>query len=88
MAATQKEQELKYELVVPVASPDKLTAVTSSNYHLDHFGHEFNIRTPDGNEAHTACVGFGLERITLALLKKHGFDPDKWPTEVKNVLEM
>lgn len=88
MAATQKEQELKFELVVPVASTEKLTAVTSSNYHLDHFGHEFNIRTPDGSEAHTACVGFGLERITLALLKKHGFDPDKWPSEVRTVLEI
>jgi len=88
MAATQKEQELKYELVVPVASTEKLTAVTSSNYHLDHFGLEFNIQTPDGNHAHTACVGFGLERITLALLKKHGFDPDKWPAEVRNILEL
>lgn len=88
MAATQKEQELKYELVVSIASAEKLTAVTSSNYHLDHFGHEFNIRTSDGNEAHTACVGFGLERITLALLKKHGFDPEKWPREVRDVLEL
>ncbi len=88
MAATQKEQELKYELVAPIASNEKLTAITSSNYHLDHFGTEFNITTPDGNKAHTACVGFGLERITLALLKKHGFDPDKWPTEVKQILNL
>lgn len=88
MAATQKEQELKYELVAPVASEEKLTAITSSNYHMDHFGSEFNITTPDGEKAHTACVGFGLERITLALLKKHGFDPEKWPTEVKQILEL
>jgi len=88
MAATQKEQELKYELVAPVASSEKLTAITSSNYHMDHFGSEFNIQTPDGEKAHTACVGFGLERITLALLKKHGFDTDKWPTEVKQILEL
>jgi len=88
MAATQKEQELKYELVVPIASKEKLTAITSSNYHMDHFGSEFNIQTADGKKAHTACVGFGLERITLALLKKHGFDPDKWPTEVKQILEL
>ncbi len=86
MAATQKEQELKYELVVPVATADKLTAVTSCNYHVDHFGHNFDIKSFDGAVAHTACVGFGLERITLALLKKHGFDPNKWPAEVKNIL--
>lgn len=88
MAATQKEQELKYELVAPIASADNLTAITSSNYHMDHFGAEFNISTQDGEAAHTACVGFGLERITLALLKKHGFDTDKWPKEVKQILEI
>jgi seryl-tRNA synthetase len=88
MAATQQEQELKYEIVAPIASKEKLTAISSSNCHLDHFGKEFNIKTPDGNVAHTACIGFGLERITLALLKKHGFDPDQWPAEVKAILEI
>ncbi len=88
MAATQKEQELKYELVAPIASEEKLTAISSSNYHLDHFGREFNIKTPNGQFAHTACIGFGLERITLAMLKKHGFDPEEWPSEVRNLLGM
>ncbi|WMS86180.1 amino acid--[acyl-carrier-protein] ligase [Pleionea litopenaei] len=88
MAATQKEQELKFELVVPVATDKKLTAISSSNCHLDHFGKEFNIQTQDGNHAHTACIGFGLERITLALLKTHGLDPEKWPAEVKQVLDI
>ncbi len=88
MAATQKEQELKYELMVPVASAEKPTAVTSCNCHLDHFGHAFGILTPDGKPAHRACIGFGLERIALALLRKHGFDPDHWPRDVKQVLEL
>src|SRR6185503_16503949 len=65
MAATQREQTLKFELVVPVACEEKPTAVTSCNYHLDHFGVAFDIRTADGNPAHTACIGFGLERIAL-----------------------
>jgi seryl-tRNA synthetase len=86
MAATQREQTLKYELVVPVASTEKLTAVVSCNYHLDHFGHAFDIRTQDGQNAHTACIGFGLERIALALFKKHGFEPASWPTDVRGVL--
>lgn len=88
MAATQKEQALKYELVAPIASSEKPTAISSSNCHLDHFGREFNIRTPDGQAAHTACIGFGLERITLALLKKHGFDPEAWPAEIRTLLEI
>src|SRR5438093_428704 len=55
MAAAQKEQDLKYELVVPVATAERPTAVASSNYHLDHFGHAFGIRTADGKPAHSAC---------------------------------
>ncbi|MGX5200659.1 amino acid--[acyl-carrier-protein] ligase [Aliikangiella sp. IMCC44632] len=86
MAATQQEQELKFEIVVPIASNEKLTAISSSNCHLDHFGKEFNITTPDGEYAHTACIGFGLERIALALLKTHGFELNNWPAEVKRVL--
>lgn len=88
MAATQREQALKFELVVPVASTEKPTAVTSSNYHLDYFGKTFDIKTADGAVAHTACVGFGLERIALALFKKHGFVPMKWPAEVRAILDM
>ena len=34
----------------------------------DHFGINYDIRTNDGEVAHSACVGFGLERIALALL--------------------
>jgi seryl-tRNA synthetase len=88
MAAAQKEQDLKYELLAPVASAERPTAVASCNYHLNHFGVAFGIRTPDGQPAHSACVGFGLERIALALFRKHGFDPDRWPAEVKRVLEL
>ncbi len=86
MASAQKEQELKFELLHPVATEEKLTAVASCNYHLDYFGRAFDIRTPDGNYAHTACIGFGLERTVLALFMKHGFDVDRWPGDVKDVL--
>jgi seryl-tRNA synthetase len=88
MAATQLEQDLKYELVVPVATVEKPTAVASSNYHIDHFGHSFGITTADGKPAHSACVGFGLERVALALFKTHGFNPAQWPSDVKRTLEL
>jgi seryl-tRNA synthetase len=88
MAATQKEQDLKYELVAPVATPAKPTAIASCNYHLDHFGRTFAIQTADGHAAHSACIGFGLERIALALFRAHGFDPFRWPASVKQVLEL
>jgi seryl-tRNA synthetase len=86
MALAQKEQDLKFELLHAVATDEKLTAITSCNYHLDHFGRAFDIRTSDGKHAHTACIGFGLERIALALFMKHGFDVDQWPSDVKDVL--
>jgi seryl-tRNA synthetase len=88
MVATQREQTLKYELVAPVASEENLTAISSCNYHVDHFGRAFDIRTADGEVAHTACIGFGLERIALALFKKHGFEPRRWPFEVREILEL
>jgi seryl-tRNA synthetase len=88
MKATQREQDLKYELVVPITSTEKPTAITSSNCHLDHFGLAFDIRTSDGEVAHSACVGFGLERVALALFRTHGMDPDEWPDEVRSVLEL
>ena len=34
---------------------------------------------PDGEAAHTACLGFGLERVVMALFKAHGFKSACWP---------
>jgi seryl-tRNA synthetase len=86
MGASQREQELKFELVVPVNSIAKPTACMSFNYHMDNFGKAWNIRQADGTPAHTACVGFGLERIALALFRHHGFDVKAWPSGVRAVL--
>jgi seryl-tRNA synthetase len=88
MVASQQEQELKYELVIPITSEEKPTAIASSNYHLDHFSQPFNIRSKSGEIAHTACIGFGLERTALAMFKKFGFDPKAWPVSVKNLLQL
>jgi seryl-tRNA synthetase len=83
LAKSQKEQRLKFEVLVPVISLADPTAVCSFNFHQDHFGTTFGIRTPDGAVANTACLGFGLERITMALFRTHGFDPAHWPAEVR-----
>ena len=86
LAANQRDENLKTELVAEVASPETLTAILSSNCHLDHFGAPFDILTADGDVAHSACVGFGLERICLALFSRHGLDVDRWPSEVRGRL--
>ena len=85
LAANQRAQELKFEVLVQIASPEP-TAVASFNYHQDHFTHTFGIVMADRGPAHTACLGFGLERITLGLFHKHGFDTAGWPAEVKREL--
>ena len=84
--AIQLEQVLKWELVYPICSAEKPTAIASSNYHLDTFGATFDFKTSDGAPAHSSCVGFGLERIGLALFKTHGMSPKDWPREVRDVL--
>ena len=79
--------KISRSLVLPPPILDeKPTAITSCNYHLDHFGHAFEIKTSGGEYAHTACIGFGLERIVLSLLMKHGFEPEQWPSDVKETL--
>ena len=83
LAANQKSQKLKFEILVPVISTDKPTAVCSFNFHEDHFGLAFDIKTGDGAVANTACLGFGLERVVMALLQTHGFDPGGWPSQVR-----
>ncbi|MDJ0395274.1 amino acid--[acyl-carrier-protein] ligase [Rhodococcus sp. G-MC3] len=83
LAANQRNENLKTELVVKLYGDlDDGTAVVSCNCHRDHFGHTFAIDTADGRPAHSACVGFGMERIALAMLRTHGLDRRKWPSAI------
>ena len=86
LAANQREEELKLEIVSPMFEAGRPTAISSSNCHLDHFGRPFGIESFDGQVAHTACFGFGMDRITLALVYRHGTRPDAWPTGVRAAL--
>ncbi|MDE1184680.1 amino acid--[acyl-carrier-protein] ligase [Paraburkholderia sp.] len=86
VADSQRAQALKFELLIPVANADAKTACLSFNYHMDHFGELWKIHTADGEVAHTGCVGFGMERITLALFRHHGFDVNAWPDGVRALL--
>jgi seryl-tRNA synthetase len=85
LAASQREQALKFEVLVHIAGPEP-TAVASFNYHHDHFAATYGLAMADGGVAHTACLGFGLERITLALFCTHGFDSATWPAAVRSEL--
>ena len=86
LAVNQRDQRLKFELLIPIESEEKPTACLSFNYHQDHFGKTFELSAEGGETAHTACVGFGHERVILALLKHHGTDVEAWPASVRKAL--
>ena len=67
-------------------SAEELTACISFNYHRDHFGTTWSLRTEGGAVAHTACVAFGIDRLTLALFATHGIDLALWPVAVRKAL--
>ena len=86
MAASQRDQALKFEILVPTFGEEFETAVASLNAHRDHFTHAFSIHAAPGEDAHTACFGIGLERITLAMFKFLGSNPSDWPSSVRSLL--
>jgi seryl-tRNA synthetase len=93
MAINQVEQSLKFELLIPVRSAQQPTACMSFNYHRDHFGKTWDIKTGDiateaGDLAHTGCVAFGIDRLTLALFAAHGLDLRNWPALAREALSL
>jgi len=88
VAVSQVQQELKFELLVPVRSEAQPTACMSFNYHREHFGEVWDIRTADGQLAHTGCVAFGMDRLAVALFATHGTQLEDWPTAVRGLLRL
>jgi len=88
MARSQVEQALKFELLIPVHSEKEPTACMSFNCHRDHFGTTWGLQLEGGAVAHTACVAFGLDRLTLALFATHGLDMQAWPAITREALSI
>jgi seryl-tRNA synthetase len=86
MAVSQLQQALKFELLVPLHPTMKPTACMSFNYHRDHFGLTWGIKDDTGEPAHTGCVAFGMDRLTVALFCTHGLDLAAWPTAARRAL--
>ena len=88
VAVSQIQQALKFELLVPVRSEEQPTACMSFNYHQDHFGLTWDLKTEDGEAAHTGCVAFGMDRLAVALFSAHGVEVEAWPTGVREALRV
>lgn len=87
-ADSQREQGLKFEMLAQAGDQPKPTACMSFNYHQDLFGSLCGLQQDDGAVAHTGCVGFGMERLTLALFYRHGMQISSWPTRVRAALDL
>jgi seryl-tRNA synthetase len=83
-ALWQRTRNLKYEVVVD--SGKREIAAGSINFAGHLFGDAFRVTTDDAETAATACIGFGLERLILALFAQHGFEAERWPRELRRVV--
>jgi len=85
-AVSQKQQSLKFELLIPLRSEEQPTACMSFNYHRDHFGTTWGIKDANGEPAHTGCVAFGMDRLAVAMFATHGVHLAKWPLSARQLL--
>ena len=88
MAVSQRQQALKFELLIPYYPGATPTACMSFNYHREHFGQVWGIHDDKGKLAHTSCVAFGIDRLAVALFANHGLDLKKWPASTRHALAL
>jgi seryl-tRNA synthetase len=88
LAMSQIEQAAKFELLIPVRPGEAPTACMSFNYHRDHFGTKWSLKSEAGEVAHTGCTAFGIDRLALALFSAHGLDLATWPARTREALSL
>jgi seryl-tRNA synthetase len=88
MAVSQRQQALKFELLIPYYPGASPTACMSFNYHREHFGQVWGIHDDKGELAHTSCVAFGIDRLAVALFAIHGLDLVKWPAVTRAAMAL
>ncbi|QKW08209.1 hypothetical protein HUT18_19325 [Streptomyces sp. NA04227] len=82
MAQYQAAMDVKYELVGRMAHDGSGVAVSSLNYHNQHFGKGFDIAF-DGRPGFSVCWAFGLERWAEWLGGYLGDNPADWPVQLR-----
>jgi seryl-tRNA synthetase len=88
IAVSQRQQALKFELLIPYRTGATPTACMSFNDHREHFSQLWVIHDERGRLAHTGCVAFGIDRLAVALFAVHGLDLEKWPASTRLALAM
>ncbi|MCZ7417806.1 hypothetical protein [Streptomyces sp. WMMC897] len=82
MAQYQAAMDVKYELVGRMAGDGSGVAISSLNYHNQHFGKGFDIAF-GGQPGFSVCWAFGLERWAEWLGGYLGDDPSDWPDALR-----
>jgi seryl-tRNA synthetase len=88
MAVSQRQQALKFELLIPYYDGATPTACMSFNYHREHFAAVWDIRDSHDELAHTSCVAFGIDRLAVALFAVHGIALERWPATTRRALAL
>lgn len=57
-------------------------SIGSFNYHRNYFGEAFRIER-NGEDAHSGCVAFGMERWIFAVLNHFGTEESRWPAALR-----
>ncbi|HXW80937.1 MAG TPA: amino acid--[acyl-carrier-protein] ligase [Acidimicrobiales bacterium] len=83
LAEIQRDEASKLEVVFSLPGSGAVVALASGNWHQDHFGTAFAIQCANGETAQSACFGFGVDRVALALFAAHGVAPATWPAPVR-----
>ncbi len=72
-ALLQKLDPVKRELTLGEGP-----ALGSANFHRNFFCDTFRILR-HGKPAFSGCVGWGVERMMYAIIRRHGYEPGGWP---------
>jgi|GEM_PF-4434822 len=81
VASVKTADAPKHELATALVPGQPRVAISSVNYHQEHFASAFDLSSDAGTTV-SACLGIGIERLTLALFGRYGLDPASWPPSV------
>lgn len=85
VASVKKSDAPKHELATALMPGLPRVAISSVNYHEEHFASAFDLSSEIGPTV-SACLGVGIERLTLALFGRYGLDVAGWPPAVRTAI--
>lgn len=84
--AYQSMRRLKYECQAHLPHSDTWLAVASFNNHESTLTKAYGLAADADAQAHSGCVGFGLDRLVFAALSQFGLDEKAWPDQLRAFL--